>query len=269
MLSTHDLVLSYAPGAPALGPVSTAFPAGKLSVLLGPSGAGKTSLLRCLAHFATPSGGTVRVAGQALDATGLRAFRRACGVVFQDPRLVPRWSAARNVLLGARRAHTALRSLLPCSTPERRTALAALADVGLLELADRRVDRLSGGERQRVELARALAWSPTVVLADEPIANLDPGTGRRILELLRARCATGTTVIASLHQADLALAVADHVVVLDRGRVAWSGAPADLDPSLLSAVYSAHHAQEPHDAPAAARLLPDLHPLPFAGGARR
>lgn len=269
MLSTHDLVLSYAPGAPALGPVSTVFPAGKLSVLLGPSGAGKTSLLRCLARLATPSRGTVRVGGQALDATGLRAFRRACGVVFQDPRLVPRWSAARNVLLGARRAHSALRSLLPCSTRERRTALAALADVGLLDLADRRVDRLSGGERQRVECARALAWSPTVVLADEPIANLDPGTGRRLLDLLRARSAAGTTVIASLHQADLALAVADHVVVLDRGRVAWSGAPADLDPSLLSAVYSAHHAQESHDASADSRLLPDLHPVPFPGSARR
>ncbi|MBA3684002.1 MAG: ATP-binding cassette domain-containing protein, partial [Planctomycetes bacterium] len=140
--------------------------------------------------------------------------------------------------------------------------------VGLLALAERRVDELSGGERQRVELARALAWNPTLILADEPIANLDPGTGRRMLELLRRRCDAGATVIASLHQADLALAIADHVVVLDHGRAAYAGTPDALDPSLLAAIYSpVPPTGSAHVPPVAPRLLPDLHPLPRLDGA--
>lgn len=213
--------------------------------VLGPSGAGKTTLFRCMTGLSAPDRGTVRVAG--LDVSSLRGqARRHIGVVFQQFNLVSRLSALDNVLAG-RLGHVApwrgwVRRF---DHADRLLALECLDRVGLLEYAGQRADRLSGGQQQRVALARVLAQQPDIIVADEPVASLDPITGAGILELLSDICrAEGMSVICSLHQVHFARDYADRMIGLANGRLMFDLPAAEFDQRAADALYGPLNAPE-------------------------
>ena len=193
---------------------------GEFVALLGPSGAGKTTLLRCVARLADPDGGEIVAAGHPmhlLRGRALREARRDIGFVFQQFNLVRRRSAVGNVLAGRLGAAPLWRAVTGrYDADDRKAAHAALDRVGLLRLAAQRADRLSGGEQQRVAIARALVQRSKILLADEPVASLDPDSAVSVLSLLRDIVRERhLTVLCSLHQPPLAHRFADTVVLLD------------------------------------------------------
>ncbi len=234
----------------ALDQVSFTIEPGELVVLLGPSGAGKSSVFRCLTQLVRPDGGAITVSGQRLDRLGgaaLRQARSAIGLVFQQHNLIGRLSVIDNVLTGRIHGAPTWRVLLRSfSSADRQLALDCLNRVGLLEKAYQRADSLSGGQQQRVAIARALAQQGQVLLADEPVASLDPESSRQILlTLQRIAHDTGIAVLCSLHQVELARLYADRLIGLRGGRVVFSGPPGELDETLERAIYSNPHLSEP------------------------
>lgn len=254
MIRAERLSLTYPNGVTALHPTELEAAQGRFLVLLGPSGAGKSSLLRCLNGLARPTEGAVtRRDGGSIFASraALRAHRRQTGMIFQHHHLIGRMTALSNVLTGRIARHAALRTLLPLPRADRLIALASLERVGLLDRALTRADNLSGGQQQRVGVARALAQEPTLVLADEPVASLDPATSERVLSDLRRICAEdGITAVVSLHQVELARRFADEIVGLAGGRIVFRGGPDTLDDAALRRIYGG--AEEPPIAAAAA-----------------
>jgi phosphonate transport system ATP-binding protein len=241
MIELRDVFVIYPNGQSALRDCSLAFTRGQFTVLLGPSGAGKSTLLRCLNLLIQPTRGTVWAEdlGTLQDRRTLRVHRRRTGMIFQQHHLLPRHTALRNVLMGRLGYHSVWRSLCPLPGQERRDALKCLDRVGLLHKALERAENLSGGERQRVGIARALAQGPRLILADEPVASLDPSTAHKILGLLqRVSREDGITAVVSLHQVDLARAYADRVIGLNQGRVVFDGPPDRLLPEALRSIYS-------------------------------
>jgi phosphonate transport system ATP-binding protein len=240
MIQLSDVHVTFTGGMTALHPTSLRFRQGEFTVLLGASGAGKSTLLRCLNLLTPLSGGSIAVddLGEIGDRRRLHEHRKRTGMIFQQHQLIGRQSALANVLLGRIGYHSVLRSLFPLPLAERRIALECLERVGLLHKALERVDRLSGGQQQRVGIARALAQRPRLMLADEPVASLDPATSHKVLEQLqRIGREDGITTVVSLHQVDLAQAYADRVIGLAHGRVVFDGAPAGLTPATLQAIY--------------------------------
>jgi phosphonate transport system ATP-binding protein len=257
VFTVESLSVTYPGGVKALRPTSLAFGEGQFTVLLGPSGAGKSTLLRCLNGLVRPSTGAVRALGHGELATGSarawRALRRQTGMVFQQHQLLGHQSALSNVLSGRLGHHPAWRTLLPLPRADWHLALEALERVGLLEQALARVDRLSGGQQQRVGLARALAQAPRAMLADEPVASLDPGTAERVLALLHDVCrADRLTAVVSLHDVALARRFADRIIGLARGAVLFDGTPAELTTAVQARLYAGGPVS-----PGVADLLPD------------
>lgn len=241
VLHTEALEVTYGNGTRALNPTSLQFLKGEFVVLLGASGAGKSTLLRSLNGLVRPSEGRVFAAGigDLSDASHLRCHRRQTGMVFQQHHLIGRLSVLANVLLGRLGYHSAIATFLPWSRIEKEGALAALDRVGLLDRALDRADQLSGGQQQRVGIARALAQQPKVLLADEPIASLDPATAERLLTLLHGICRSdGLTLVVSLHQVEFARQFADRIVGLQGGAVVFDGAPQDLTADRAESLYS-------------------------------
>ena len=230
----------YPNGTRALHSTSLDFAEGAFTVLLGPSGAGKSTLLRSLNGLVPLSEGHVETSrlGVVRGTRGWREHRRSTGMVFQQHQLIGRLTAFANVLTGRLGHHSTLRSLLPLSPAEKHLALDALERVGLLEFALRRADQLSGGQQQRVGIARALAQAPNLILADEPVASLDPATSERVLALLHDICRQdGLSAIVSLHQVDLARQFADRIIGIGGGRVVFDGPPKDLDEAAIRRIY--------------------------------
>ena len=225
----------------ALIDVSFAVPRGQFCVVLGPSGSGKSTLLRVVNGMLRPTGGQVLFDGQALTDKRLPAVQQRVGMVHQQFNLVARASVLDNVVSGALPAIATARVLFKFWPGElQRRACRLLARVGLTEdHLYRRAARLSGGQQQRVAIARAFMLEPDVVLADEPVASLDPATSENVLRLLAsASKETDTTVLCSLHQVELARKFADRIVALHDGRMAFDGAPAELSDSILAEVYA-------------------------------
>lgn len=221
-----DLCVRHDGAGRALADVTLYIPAGQFCAVLGASGAGKSTLLRTVAGLVAPGEGRLL-----FDGTPLRpAQRRRIGLIPQDFALSGRASVARNIMavadIGLARSFVGL-----YPDAERARATHLLAHLGLDEThLARRADSLSGGQQQRVAIARALLHRPAVILADEPVASLDPATGERALALIRNEARNlGATVICSLHQPALARRFADRIVMLDAGRVVFDGAPAMLD----------------------------------------
>jgi phosphonate transport system ATP-binding protein len=240
MIEISGLVKRYG-AVTALDGVDLHVRAGELLVVLGPSGAGKSTLLRSINRLVAPDAGSVRVDGAPVpaDGAGLRAVRRRIGMIFQDHNLVPRLSVLKNVLAG-RLGSLPLWSSLAQVFPQRDLDL-ALDCLGRVELRDRawdRADRLSGGQEQRVGIARALAQEPAVILADEPVASLDPKSARVVLtDLRRAARELGIAVLCNLHQVPHAREFADRVVGMHAGKVVFDGRPDDLSPGVLARIY--------------------------------
>ncbi|MEO0821848.1 MAG: phosphonate ABC transporter ATP-binding protein [Pseudomonadota bacterium] len=240
ILRLADVSVTYAGGTAALSPLSLDLSDREVTVLLGPSGAGKSTLLRSLNLLVRPSTGQVvsRAHGALEDAKAVRAHRRETAMIFQQHQLIGRLSALQNVLTGRLGRHSFWRTLAPFSEPERRLALACLDRVGLFEKALSRCDALSGGQQQRVGIARALAQEPRMVLADEPVASLDPASSERVLTLLRNICKEDAIpVVISLHQLEYARQFADRIVGLSAGRIVFDDVPARLDEAALTAIY--------------------------------
>ena len=240
VLSVDNVSVTYATGTTALHETSIRFDDHAFTVLLGPSGAGKSTLLRSLNLLVRPTTGriTARDMGVLEGAAKIREHRRRCAMIFQQHQLIGRLSALRNVLTGRLGQHSSWRTLWPAAEEERRLALACLERVGLLDKALSRCDALSGGQQQRVGIARALAQQPDIILADEPVASLDPAASERVLTKLRDVCKEdGTPVIVSLHQLEYARQFADRIIGLSAGRIVFDDVPARLDDAALARIY--------------------------------
>lgn len=240
MLRIEQVSVVFGNGVRALDSVSLELRPGSFTVLLGRSGSGKSTLLRvCNGLQAPTSGGVVLADGaRPVGAAAWRRHRRGMAMVFQSHQLLPRWTALDNALVGAIARRPLLAGLLPPPRGECALALSCLERVGLLAKARTRVDQLSGGERQRVGIARALVQRPGMILADEPVASLDPATAIDVLDLLRTVCCQdGLTALVSLHQVDFARRVADRVVALAGGRIVFDGHPDDLSTSHETGIY--------------------------------
>ncbi len=241
MIEVAGLRVVLPPSTVALDGVDLVVRRGELVIVLGRSGAGKTTFLRSLNRLVEPTGGTIRVAGRAVTGAGtdeVREARRHIGMVFQQFNLVRRASVIENVLAGRLGYVPSLPSLLGrFPNADRELARACLEQVGLAHLAERRADTLSGGEQQRVAIARALAQRPEVILADEPTASLDPALTSTIMGTLKAINARGLTLVVSQHQLETALAYATRIVGFRQGRVAFDGPPTAVTPTVVRTIY--------------------------------
>ena len=241
LLALRNVCVTYPDGHVALHNTNLQVGPGEFLVLLGASGAGKSTLLRSINGLVRPTGGEVVVPD--LPATGLfgrhlREHRRRCAMVFQQHHLIGRLSVLDNVLIGRLASRGLLGTLLPWRREDKLAALAVINRVGLLPKALARADTLSGGQQQRVGIARALVQRPRLLLADEPVASLDPATAEDVLNLLHGICKKdGLAAIVSLHQVELARRYADRIVGLQQGRVVFEGTPADLNASAVSRLY--------------------------------
>lgn len=214
--------------------------AGEFLVILGQSGAGKSTLLRCMNRLVHADAGDMTVAGiDAMADRDTRALRRQVAMIFQHHDVVPRLSVLRNVLTGRLGAVPVLTSVLQLfSRADVALAQECLVRVDLAHKAQARTDSLSGGQRQRVGIARALAQRPRVILADEPVASLDPKTARLVMRYLHdATRELGITVVCNLHQVDYAREFADRIVGLAHGRVVYDGLPGAMQEADLARIY--------------------------------
>ena len=239
-MDIEGLSKRFEDGIVALNDITLTIEPGSFCVFLGPSGSGKSTLLRCMNGLEKPSRGKISVNGIELTSKTLHALRREIGSIHQHFGLVQRDTVANNVLAGNLADLSIWRSVLgwfPRSAQKR--AIALLDAVGLEPIhLNRRVSELSGGQQQRVGIARAFMLVPHLVLADEPIASLDPQISHDILTLIADQGATvGATVLCSLHQIDLAKAFAHRIIGLSRGVVVFDGPPSDLNGAAIDRIY--------------------------------
>ena len=226
MLRVCGLSQRYPNGKLALTDLSLTVEAGELVVVLGGNGSGKTTLLRCVTRTVKPTAGEIWLGETnlcALEGEKLRRARLELAMIWQHASLVGRSTVLANVASGALGRHSTLRTVLagmPISELE--SARGHLTDVGLADLAEQRAGTLSGGQAQRVAIARALAQRPRVILADEPVASLDPEAAEEIMRLLQRLAASERiAVLCVLHQVELAYSYADRVIGIRAGRLAF------------------------------------------------
>lgn len=242
MITVTNLEMTYGNGLQALQQTSLCFEKGHFTVLLGTSGAGKSTLLRCLNFLNIPTGGEVTSEKLGLiknTRSCLRKHRKSSAMIFQQHQLIERHTALANVLLATLGRYGTLRSLLPFHRRDKVFALECLERVGLLDKALTRVDNLSGGQQQRVGIARALAQRPQLILADEPVASLDPETSDKVLSIFhRITKEDNISAIVSLHQVELARQFADRVIGLADGQVVFDGGVTELTDLALQSIYT-------------------------------
>ncbi len=242
MLEVRHLSKSYVAGKPVLTDINLEIAARGITSVIGPSGTGKSTLIRCINRLVEPTEGEIVFDGQdlvRLTSAELRQARRHIGMVFQEFNLVERLTVMENLLsgrLGYVSPWRAWRRKFPAD--DIRKAFELLDVVGLAGFAHRRADALSGGQRQRVGIARAVMQEPKLLLADEPTSSLDPRTSVEIMALLsevgRAR---GIPVLVNMHDVELAKRFADRVVGMTGGRIVFDGAPVYLTDGILNQIY--------------------------------
>ena len=242
MLQIENLTKVYDDGTVALRNVSFEVPEGQFLAIIGLSGSGKSTLLRCINRLIDPTEGRILWKGEDITAANhedLRNVRRRIGMVFQHFNLVHRSKVITNVLAG-RLGYTspALSVVNRFSKRDREQAVAALERVGLEEKADNRSEELSGGQQQRVGIARALMQNPEMILADEPVASLDPVLAHSIMQYLEAiNRDDGVTVLCSLHFLDLVHRYGQRVIALNEGQLVFQGLPSDIDDAMFKDIY--------------------------------
>lgn len=241
MLKVENLVKVYPNGTQALKDVSFEVADGEFLAVIGLSGSGKSTLLRCINRLIEPTSGKITWNG--IDITDknadLRMIRRQIGMVFQQFNLVKRSSVLTNVLTGRLGYVSSFQSLLGYFSPEDyKRAMSNLEQVGLSEKAHVRADSLSGGQQQRVGIARALMQEPKLILADEPVASLDPVLAHSILKYLEIlNKERGITVLCSLHFLDLVHRYATRAIALKDGKLVFEGLPHEIDDNQFKAIY--------------------------------
>jgi phosphonate transport system ATP-binding protein len=244
MIEFSNISKTWPDGTRALSAVNLTVPRGQFCVVLGPSGAGKSTLLRAVNGLMQPSTGRVVIDGVELSAETERELRQRVAMIHQHFNLTLRMSVSGNVLAGMLPKVSIGRALLGWFTPEHRArACALLAGVGLApKHLYRRAGELSGGQQQRVGIARAFMLDPEVVLADEPVASLDPKISRDILSLIRdAARERNTSVLCSLHQVDLAREFGDRIVGMRDGCIVFDGTPAEFTDEVVERLYAGAH----------------------------
>lgn len=226
----------------AVNDVNVSIPKGQFVGVIGRSGAGKSTTLRMINRLLPPSSGTISWDG--MDVTGLsgqplRDWRRRCAMIFQQFNLVGRLDVLNNVLMGRLAHRGSAGALFKIWTREdREIALSALNMLDIANLAAQRADSLSGGQQQRVAICRALVQEPEIILADEPVASLDPRNAKIVLdELLRVNRHFGITVLCNIHSLEQARAYSDRLVGMAAGRVVFDGLPSELTDSVARELY--------------------------------
>ena len=243
MLEMNGLTRRFGDKA-AVDGVTLSIAPGAFVAIIGRSGAGKSTLLRMINRLTEPSAGTIRWQDQdvtRLSGKALRAWRARCAMIFQQFNLVGRLDVLTNVLVGRLAYRPLLPSLIKSFTAEERAlAVMALDRLGLVDQALQRTDTLSGGQQQRVAIARALVQQPAIMLADEPIASLDPLNAKTVMDALaRINREDGITVICNLHDLDAARAYCTRIIGMAAGRVVFDGPAGGLDRGALRAIYGA------------------------------
>jgi phosphonate transport system ATP-binding protein len=259
----------------AVDSVTLDIPAGQMVGIIGRSGAGKSTFLRMINRLADPSAGSIIFAGRevsSLKGAELRRWQRDCAMIFQQFNLVPRLDVLTNVLLGRLNHRSTVTSILNMFTREERImAIAALERLGIEQSALQPAGTLSGGQQQRVAIARALMQEPKVLLADEPIASLDPLNAKIVMDALRdINEREGITVICNLHTLDTARAYCQRIIGMAAGKVVFDGGPDELTRDAVSAIYGSDGALDESmtstsiNIPAAAIVaVPDNAPKPL------
>jgi phosphonate transport system ATP-binding protein len=242
MIRFEQASVTYPGGVRALRDVDLEIADGEFVVIVGLSGAGKSTLVRTVNGLVPLTSGHLEVDGRevtALTRSGLRDLRAEIGMIFQGFNLVDRTTVLNNVLMGRLHRTPTWRTLLSrYSAADVEIAARALDRVGIIEKAYVRASALSGGQRQRVGIARALAQEPRIVLADEPVASLDPPTSHVVMRYLRQIGRDlGITTIVNLHFLDLATAYADRIVGLRAGEIVFDGPGADCDAGVFEQIY--------------------------------
>ncbi|WP_248927625.1 phosphonate ABC transporter ATP-binding protein [Paenibacillus hamazuiensis] len=242
ILKIERLRKVYADGTAALQGINMEVRQGEFVAVIGPSGAGKSTLLRCINRLVEPTEGTVWFNGMDATRAGggqIRKLRREVGMVFQSFNLIQRVSVLRNVLNGRLGYMGSLSGALGLySKKDIEEAKHILSRVGLREQMYKRADELSGGQQQRVGIARALSQKPLLILADEPIASLDPVTSETVMEHLHSICREdGITCLVNLHQVEVARKYATRIVGIHKGSVVFDGPPELLTGEVTERVY--------------------------------
>ncbi|MDX1722954.1 MAG: phosphonate ABC transporter ATP-binding protein [Pseudomonas sp.] len=261
-------------GKQALYSLALSVQPGEMVALIGASGSGKSTLLRHLAGLACgdrAAGGSIEVLGRQVQAQGrlngeVRRLRADIGYIFQQFNLVARLSVVQNVLLGCLGRMPRWRGTLGLfSVEEKQRAMQALQRVGLADLAMQRASTLSGGQQQRVAIARALCQRAKVILADEPIASLDPESARKVMQILAdINREDGTTVVVTLHQVDYAMRYCQRAVALKAGHIHFDGSTAGLNPNFLNDLYGAELQVDVLPADKPRRQRPQTAPMSLA-----
>jgi phosphonate transport system ATP-binding protein len=242
MLKIEHLTKIYDNGVKALDDLSFEVPDRQFLVIIGLSGSGKSTLLRCINRLIEPTQGRIEWNGTDVTAATdeeLRLIRRRIGMIFQHFNLVKRAPVLTNVLSGRLGYTSPMWSFINhFSAEDKRKALEKLERVGIRDKAHIRADQLSGGQQQRVGIARALMQEPELMLADEPVASLDPSTSHSVLRYLEAlNKEDGITILCSLHFLSLARAYADRIIALKAGRMEFDGLPIEIDDVRFRDIY--------------------------------
>lgn len=242
MIEFKHVNKKYPNGFEALKDIDLTIGQGEFVAIIGLSGAGKSTLIRTINRMHDITNGTLTVDGtdvMQLHGKSLRAFRRRIGMIFQSFNLVTRTTVIKNVLTAFVPELPWWRAALGIFTKAEKTAaLEALDKVGILDKAFVRADQLSGGQQQRVALARTLAQNPQIILADEPVASLDPVTAKQVMDdFQRINRDMRITILINIHHVDLALQYATRVIGIRAGRVVYDGPAGEVDGAVLDAIY--------------------------------
>ena len=242
LLSIQNLKKRYNGGTTALDGINLEVKTAEFIAVIGPSGAGKSTLLRCINRLIEPSEGSISFQGQRIDqmkAKELRQARSRIGMIFQHYNLVNRLSVLENVLHGRHGYMSSWAGVLNrYSEADKQAAIALLQNVGLDKEVYKRADELSGGQKQRVGVCRALAQKPKLILADEPIASLDPRSSAVVMDAIHRNCTEqGIACLVNLHQVETAKQYASRIVGIKGGKVVFDGPPQALTDYHTSLIY--------------------------------
>ena len=240
MLEINNLKKTFENGSPALKGVDLKINKGEFVSILGPSGSGKTTLLRTINGLESSTGGEIYFDNKEVNNNNISEVQKKTGMIFQEFNLVNNLSTINNVLTGLLNSSNKFLSLFYLfSKKQKIEALRSLETVGLLEKSYSRSDELSGGQRQRVGIARAIIKKPLLLLADEPVASLDPKSSNLILSLLKKiNQEFGTTILCNLHQVDLAKKYSDRVVGLIDGKITFDEKSSNINEAYLKEIYN-------------------------------
>ncbi|MFB1051866.1 phosphonate ABC transporter ATP-binding protein [Paraliobacillus sp. JSM ZJ581] len=242
MIEFNNVEKVYPNGTEALKEINLHIDKGEFVAIIGLSGAGKSTFIRCINRMHDITGGKLHVDEinvGALKGKAIRKFRRKVGMIFQSFNLVNRTTVLKNVLVAFAPDNPFWRTLTGIYTKaQKRQALEALDQVGILDKAYMRVNQLSGGQQQRVALARTLAQEPDIILADEPIASLDPVTSKRVMkDFARINKELDITIVMNIHHVEVALEYADRIIGIRAGKVVYDGKASMVDEGVLKLIY--------------------------------